>query len=94
MKLLRNAFLILMISSVFMSCTFVKHDGSSTSKNDDGVSFYFEDESFDAVEYVHDIWDDRVLTIFEEEAYDLKELLSLLRTDTETTKKKGSVLGV
>ncbi|RFU93974.1 DUF2291 domain-containing protein [Sphaerochaeta halotolerans] len=91
MKLLRNTCLILIISALFMSCTFVKHDGSSKNKNNDGVSFYFEDESFDAVEYVHDIWDDRVLTIFEEEAYDLKELLSLLRTDTETTKKKYGI---
>ncbi|MDD4573216.1 MAG: DUF2291 domain-containing protein [Sphaerochaeta sp.] len=87
MKLLRNAFLILMISAVFVSCTFVKHDGSSTSKNDDGVSFYFEDESFDAVEYVHGIWDDQVVGTFKEEARELEALLNGLRTDPEKTKE-------
>ena len=74
--------------AAFASCKIVKHSeiGGTTAVAKDGVTF--GDSSFDAKQYVADIWDSKVIPLVDEKAVDLTELFSALNSDPEAASKK------
>ena len=76
-KTLNTAFMLLLSIGLLFSCTVVKHN--EKSQKSDTVSFYFEDESFDAVSFIREIWDAKIILHMQENSEDLTTLLDDLR---------------
>ncbi len=81
--------LLLVILFPLFSCTVVKHNDQAKSSEEE-VTFYFEDESFDAASYVKENWETRIVPDIERKARNLKDLLEELKSDpTEASEKYG-----
>ncbi|MBN2628651.1 MAG: DUF2291 domain-containing protein [Spirochaetales bacterium] len=80
----------MIILAFFLSCTIVKHEDMNKG-SDEEVTFYFEDESFDAASYVKENWDSRILPEIRENASELEELIGMLKTDRDSTEKQYGI---
>lgn len=67
---------------LFMACTVVRHD-KDANKNEDGVTFYFENEDFDAASFVKENWESRIVPEITEKAVPLDELIMSLQNDPQ-----------
>ncbi|MCR5762994.1 MAG: DUF2291 domain-containing protein [Treponema sp.] len=78
----------LCLITLFLSCTVVRHSdiGGTTAVAKDGVTF--GDSSFDAKQYVEDIWEPKVLPLIEEKAVDLGVLFKELEENPDSACKK------
>jgi len=75
---------------LFSSCTVVKHEEQSNG-NGGEVTFYFEDESFDAASYVEENWDNRVLPEIKDRAIELDAIVQGLRDNKDNTCRKYGI---
>ncbi len=70
-----------------LSCTVVKHDDKS-GKTEEGVTFYFESDDFDAASYVKDNWDGKIIPDIKENAVELNDVLAALTEDPAAAGEK------
>lgn len=89
-KMKKNKIVILGFCFVaaFSSCKIVKHSeiGGTTAVAKDGVTF--GDSSFDAKQYVEDIWDSKVLPLVDEKSIDFKTLFKAINADVDSAGEK------
>jgi hypothetical protein len=76
-KTLKTTLMVVLSIGLLFSCTVVKHN--EKSQKSDAVSFYFEDASFDAVSFIRDIWDTKIILHMQENSQDIATLLDDLR---------------
>ncbi len=81
-KLFRVPFCIFLLV-LTASCTIVHHD-EAKNQNSEGVTFYFDSADFNAVEFVKENWDSRIIPEIKENAVSLDELLEQIRRDEES----------
>lgn len=72
----------LFLLALAASCTIVHHD-ESKNKNSEKVTFYFDSADFDAVKFVEENWDSRIVPEIKEKAVPLDELLDMIRSNEE-----------
>lgn len=89
-KIILISALILIITGI-SSCKVVKHSDMKKSGSDENVSFYFENDDFDAAAYVEENWDERILPEIKENAIPLTQLLEEIKNNFD---KAASVYGV
>ncbi len=89
-KIYKKAVLFLIVFFSFLSCTVVRHDDQAKSSENE-VTFYFEDESFDAASYVEENWGTRILPEIKEGARNLEELISELKSDPSKTSEQSGI---
>ncbi|MBI9101823.1 MAG: DUF2291 domain-containing protein [Spirochaetales bacterium] len=87
-SIFRKIKLILFLSIIIslFSCTVVKHDKQDSGKGDE-VTFYFENEDFDAANYVAENWETRILPKILENAHDLDFVIRQLQSDRNQAEK-------
>ncbi|MDR1510679.1 MAG: DUF2291 domain-containing protein, partial [Synergistaceae bacterium] len=83
-RLIKIAVLALFVIFLALSCTAEKIDTGKKTE----VAFYFDNDKFDAKQYVAGIWDESVIPHMLGKAVDAGELIRGLKSDTETTCEK------
>ena len=73
-----------------LSCTVVRHDDKS-GETEEGVTFYFESDDFDAASFVKDNWEEKIVPDIKEHAVDLDIVLQALSEDEAAGSEKYGV---
>jgi predicted lipoprotein len=88
MKVLKSCsimFSIVVLAGIF-SCKIVKYTAADQAKaREERNGVTFGDSAFDAKKYASDIWDTKVLSLIEQTAVNLPDLISGLRSDEKKT---------
>jgi predicted lipoprotein len=84
MKLIKTSSAALFVIFLALSCTAVKTDTGKRTE----VAFYFDNDKFDAKQYVGSIWDESVIPYMTEKAADAGELVRGLEDDPESMCEK------
>ena len=78
-------FMFMMIC--LLSCTVVKHDDQS-GKTEEGVTFYFESDDFDAASFVKDNWESKIIPDIKDNAAELDDVLTALAADSAAASRQ------
>lgn len=82
LKKICKILVFLIVLFFVLSCTVVRHEEKGEKK--DGVTFYFENEDFDAASYVQKNWDSRIVPEIKDSAVPLGNLIHLLQEDQDS----------
>lgn len=93
----KNNIIMLLVICLFSSILFtgcklytvVPHDKNKNSKQE--TTFYFQDESFDANQFVDSIWDSKVLLTINEKANDVGEVIKETKISVDEAGKKYGI---
>lgn len=93
-RLNRTLFIILCLFSVvlFSGCklyTVVSHDKSKENKQ--GTAFYFQDENFDANQFVDSVWDSKVLPAINQKGSDMGVVIQDIKSNVNEAGKKYGI---
>lgn len=74
-------YLVLGIALIFVSCTVVKHD--EQKNGEDKVEIYFDNSEFDAVRFVSERWETKIIPEVTEHACEIDELITKMKNAPE-----------
>ncbi|WP_378951288.1 DUF2291 family protein [Pelosinus sp. sgz500959] len=93
-KVNRTLFIVLCLFSaiLFSGCklyTVVPNDKTKDSQQ--GTVFYFQDENFDANQFVDSVWDSKVIPAINQKASDMSIVIQATKTDVDEAGKKYGI---